>query len=482
MCDGVDSDYEGRRFRCLLSFSRAGIGGRRSRCGTSGVRRMDTRLQAPRLARNTAVLTASQVVGLISGLGASIILARALGPEGKGQFSLLQLVPALLYTAANLGLPGAVVYVSARNHSDRRSVLRQGLMLAAVAQAVVALIFVLLLPYIHDAFFPGVPRWALIGFALLSVPSAMAQIWYLRLLSSGKTVRASAISQAPQIGFAALLIPSALASQVSLALAAGLGIVTKLASSVAMGVAAREPRSPVATHPTSHVPSLLRFGLKAWASNALTFLNYRQDMLVVSFFLGASGVGLYSLAVTLVELLWYLPNAFADALFPKVTAIQAAEASRLTAQIVRLTTLVMAVEVVAIGVAAPFFVKWVFGAPFVACLSALYALLPGAIAMGVAKVLSSDLSGRGLVHYSMISSVVNLAVNLTANLLLVPKVGIVGAGIASSLSYSASGFIMTRAFMKECQVSPLSMFVVKREDLVVAADAFRRLVRRGNSA
>ena len=55
-------------------------------------------------ARNVSITVAARIVIVIAGLVASVIMARTLGPAGKGLFSLSILVSSMVFLALNLGV------------------------------------------------------------------------------------------------------------------------------------------------------------------------------------------------------------------------------------------------------------------------------------------------------------------------------------------------------------------------------------------
>jgi glycosyltransferase involved in cell wall biosynthesis len=66
------------------------------------------------LARSASITLAARVTALLLGIASSVILARALGPVGRGEYALTVLIPAFLQISGGLGLEHAVVFLVAR--------------------------------------------------------------------------------------------------------------------------------------------------------------------------------------------------------------------------------------------------------------------------------------------------------------------------------------------------------------------------------
>ena len=95
----------------------------------------------------------------------------------------------------------------------------------------------------------------------------------------------------------------------------------------------------------------------------------------------------------------------------------------------------------------------------------LLILLPGVIAISLGKVLCSYLGGIGKPVFATYASLAALIVNIGLNVLLIPKWGIAGAALATSISYSLDTVIIFIVFSKLAKIKPIDILVVKLEDI-----------------
>ncbi len=87
--------------------------------------------------------------------------------------------------------------------------------------------------------------------------------------------------------------------------------------------------------------------------------------------------------------------------------------------------------------------------------------------MGVSTVLSSDIIGRGKPIYVSYSSSFSLVITVIADILLIPKLGVPGAALASTLS-NAINAIAISIFYKKFSGNSLGEFlIVKKEDFIL---------------
>jgi O-antigen/teichoic acid export membrane protein len=209
----------------------------------------------------------------------------------------------------------------------------------------------------------------------------------------------------------------------------------------------------------------INFGIKGYLANLMAFLNYRLDMFLVAYFLTPMDVGYYSLAVGLAELLWYIPNSVSTILFPRVSSSDKKQANKFTPVISRHTLFVVSLIALGLLIFGRLMIKVVYGAEYLPSVKPLLILLPGIVALSLSKVCSSYILGRGRPIIAAYTSLVVVGVNISLNLLLIPKWGIAGAAFASTVSYSVGTCIKLIVFLKMSENSLLNTLIIKKQDI-----------------
>jgi len=191
----------------------------------------------------------------------------------------------------------------------------------------------------------------------------------------------------------------------------------------------------------------LRFGTRALPGTLAERLQLRSDAFLLNLLLGVRATGVYSVTSGLAETLWYVPNALGTVMFSR--AVDPGEDAAGTAVVLARTTvaitLVLAIPAFLLG---PWLVEVVYGADFAGAGVALRWILPGVVAYSVVAVLSRYFTGRGRPGLATVIMLVGLAVNLVANVLLIPRAGISGAAASSSISYSVTAVLILAAFRR----------------------------------
>src|SRR5271167_3072760 len=281
---------------------------------------------APRPLTGGAVMSgASRVTVAATGAVAGIFVARLLGPSGAGGYAIALSFIALLTVASTLGIEhGIAYYVSAgrwRAESAYRDAQRVAL-LAGLLGAGLGMLARLALPSAFGGL--SVATTAVAAFAL---PFALSWFYF--------TYIALAIDR-----YEAYTLPPALQSSVALTLVALLGALYGLPGAVVgllcshvltalvAGVAARRilRARPPASRPTHELAQLRRaiaFGIKGYAANALQVINFRLDLFILASVVATAEVGHYAVAVSVTSVIWLLPQALSDVLFPRVAALSA---------------------------------------------------------------------------------------------------------------------------------------------------------------
>ncbi len=185
------------------------------------------------------------------------------------------------------------------------------------------------------------------------------------------------------------------------------------------------------------IKTTLKFGLRGYVANVLQFFNYRLDLFLVNYFLGTSGAGIYTVSVAMAEMLWYLPNAVGFVIFPKAANTSAAVMNRFTPRVFRITLGLTAAGAVVLALIGKPFINIVYSPAFASAYLPMLALLPGVVLLGGGKVLTNEVAGRGYPQYNSIASGVSLLLTIGFDLLLIPRLGVLGASIASSIAYTA---------------------------------------------
>jgi O-antigen/teichoic acid export membrane protein len=83
----------------------------------------------------------------------------------------------------------------------------------------------------------------------------------------------------------------------------------------------------------------------------------------------------------------------------------------------------------------------------------VYILTLGVLCMALARVLANELAGRGFPAVNAKIAGLSLAVNVAANLILIPQYGVNGAAAAASIAYVTLSTLTVQAYSRIVGVS-----------------------------
>jgi O-antigen/teichoic acid export membrane protein len=193
---------------------------------------------------------------------------------------------------------------------------------------------------------------------------------------------------------------------------------------------------------------MVGFGLKTHAGQIGMAGNYRLDQWILGSVSGNRQLGLYSVAVSWAEILFFLPTVIVSVLRPDHVRASRDEASRKAAAALRAVLLMTLGGGFVMIAAAPILCTTIFGSAFAGSVRDLRILALGAIGVAVTKLLGNALTTQGKPLLETTAIVISFLVTAVADVLLIPPFADVGASIASTISYSAGGVVMVAIFVR----------------------------------
>ncbi len=381
----------------------------------------------------TARMVAYRVVSGLCAAGITVATARALGPSGRGTFVLVFTLATLTYLACTFG-----VNTAARVHLVAKARVVEiddylGLCAALTVVETVActLLAAAVMPLVDVGLSLG--TCALVG---VLGGTFLAQYTLFDAVNAyGQTALASALDAGGSLAQLALVFLLAerdvddIAIYVAaLAVANLLQVALELRSLRWMGL----PLRPRVRARQWRV--LLRSGAPATVLSLAQNLSFRLDRYLVGAFLDPAAVGLYSVAAAIPEMLRVPGLALANSFFYRIAAgsAQPGDFRRLRRGFIALAVGLSA----ATFIAAPLLIRVVFGPEYEGSVGPLRVLVIAEIAVCVFELDGFSLAGLNRIGRAALAAALGLVTVTVADLVLVPTMGINGAGWASVLGYS----------------------------------------------
>jgi O-antigen/teichoic acid export membrane protein len=403
--------------------------------------------KTPRFASAALATFGTRLVVAALSFGSILVIARSLGPEGRGDVALLTAIATLSAQLAVLGVDEANVNLAGTDPGRRPALATNSVILSL---AFGALAIGLLLPLF--ALFPalgGETDLSLQLVALAAIPGLILQTYLTFLIRGQFGFGITNVSwlASPGIAFfgnVALALFGVLTVGAAFTLWVAAHIVTVL---LLVWYLARRG-SGFGRPDRALARRSLGFGLRSHIGRVMMSGNYRADQWFVGAIAGSRELGLYSIAVAGAEVLFYVPTVLVLVQRPFLVRSDRAEARRLAAKGFR-TGLVLTTPLVILGVVfAPFLVTTVFGSDFEGAVDDLRILLIGVFGLLALQQLGNALTAQGRPGLWASAAAVTFAVTVALDILLIPPYGGVGAAIASRVAYAVGGVVAIVFFIR----------------------------------
>lgn len=210
---------------------------------------------------------------------------------------------------------------------------------------------------------------------------------------------------------------------------------------------------------------LFRYSLIALAGNLVFFFVYRVDYWFIDYYRNSDAeMGNYIQASKLGQMLLVGANIIAGTVFPQTAGGLKENMVRQLQLISRNLLLLFIVMAVFVFIAGSGLFEWVFGGSFNLMFWPFLILLPGIFCLSVLLVMSAYFGGTNRPGVNVAGALCGLVVIVGGDLLLIPRMGIIGAALVSSAGYAVCMFYALMAFRKENQANITDFFTYRRGD------------------
>lgn len=392
-------------------------------------------------------------------LGQGILLARLLGPEGRGQYAAAVLYSQLLLY---VGLWGGIEVICRRaavlsqrkeqvdfsRSSDgrvdrlRRAALRLGLTTGLATTTAVIVLAIVAMPSDKRAM---VPLAILFGFSIIG----QHVVLMMTAVDRG-TEKFNAYNVRRFIAAAAfpLLVGLvALVTKMTVALACGLFV---LASVISMAACLVGLPSALFGRSNPSVKTLLRRSGTYGLSGLATDLFERVDLLLVLWLAPIVEQGFYAAMVPAVYPLTVIPNTLGVFLFnagaDKNRRLGVAGVNRVLASSIVVQSVITIVFMLLIG----WVVKIVYGPDYLPAVEYALWLAPASAIRGILQGIDGYLKGRGRPMACVTARLIGMVVLITATALLWPIHGVISIAMAVVISQSVCLVVLSAVMYADC--------------------------------
>lgn len=436
------------------------------------------------LGTSMVVSVAGNVLTLGLTVFTGVVTARLLGPDGRGQVAAIIAWAMIVQILSSLGFKEALAYLQAKDPDCAPRLLGTTFLLVLGLGTMGVVVSQLLLPVAFGDQAAEVVRVARV-FVLMALPIMAHEAMYCLANGHQRFIVAT---------WALIAQPFVLAVGLAVLWGSGrLGVATVLAAqAVSYAVVAAAMATYLARLGGLGPPSArlgraaLRYGVRVQGNTLGSVGNVGLDMLVLPAVVAASQIGLYSVAISAASIIVALFGGLKPIVFSVATRRGSETGMAVVERTLRLTLAGTATIALGLGTLAPLLIELLYGVEFLGAVGPMRLLLPGLTAWTAAMIVTGGLNAVNKPARASLAQVGGMLVTGTGLLTLLPRYGITGAALTSTLAYTTvfalqlrfldrePDFSVRRALSPRLLVTDVSALAGRGREVVVARAPWRR--------
>jgi O-antigen/teichoic acid export membrane protein len=411
----------------------------------------------------------------------SILTARMLGVEGKGELAAVLFWPALIGSVLSFGLPTSLIYNVKKKAGSIEELLGLSLWIQMPACLLAGGIAWLLMPVWLNGYSPDIIQLSRL-YCLAAIPLAVLTALTTALSQSLEKfdIYNGLLFLYPFINFAGLVVVWLLgflnvhiagAINFAASLSALLWTFFKLRHSV------RARNFRLFIHKTVIRP-YYSYGARVYGMELMGTLSTQTDKIVIVALLSPRDFGLYSVVYALSRVFNVVQNAVTNVTFPRVTGLSQAKIIETVGRAFRISMAIMLIVIIPSLFIGRYMLGLLYGPAFLEADVTFYLLSLECIIGGGSWILASAFNALGRPGLVLIRQIAAYAITVAMFFIFTPLLGLEGialallAGACVRLAFSVFSFPV---FFKV----PLRRIVFDREDITFLIQVMQKKRKKG---
>jgi len=186
-------------------------------------------------------------------------------------------------------------------------------------------------------------------------------------------------------------------------------------------------------------------------SSASTYIYLKIDQIMIGNILNKTDLGLYSVAVKLSDVWYFIPGVICGSLFPAIANARKVDLKLYKERLSRLYFLLGGVAIFIsafLAIIAPWLINFLFGEQYLAAAGIVRIYIWSGVGMFVSAAIGNYLLLENKLKAIFYFNFFPMLVNIGLNLIFIPRFGLAGAAWATLISYS---------------VGPLTFYIFKKK-------------------
>lgn len=415
--------------------------------------------------KNSLYTLISNIIIICIGFFTSWVISRTLGAELQGVYNLAILIPNLMYNFLNFGQDTSTMFFLSNKTINKSDLIDNMIPVSIFYTIISTLLGTLFIFLLKDSMFTEVSNNTLIFALIISPLTFLNNNLTAVLKSEGEFFSVNKVQVINKIIYFLICTILFFIVDVNIVIFANIIILSISIISLWKKIGIKSIRIKFNKE---YQKKNISYGFKGYLANMITFLNYRLDTFIIKALSKSTmTVGQYGVSVTLAEQVWVFASAISSVMFPYITSIENDEdKSKVTSLTFKIVMVVTFMAIIVLFFASNL-IRFVYGEDYYGSIIPLKILLIGVFSLSLGKILANDIASRGKPELNALSNLMGLLVNVIFNILLIPRFGIAGAAMATSISYTLTSSIFLISFIKLTGLTLKELLVFNKEERVV---------------
>ncbi len=209
---------------------------------------------------------------------------------------------------------------------------------------------------------------------------------------------------------------------------------------------------------------LLSYGARSYVSDILGTLASQVDQVLVIGLLSPTSMGFYAVAIGAARTVDLYSSSVVAVLFPRASSLTTDEIISLTARAARLTSAMLFVTMIALIVLMPVVLPLAFGRAFMDSVPIARVIVVSFALNGLVYVLAQAFMAAGRPGIVAVIQLCGLATTVPAMLVLIPRIGLLGAAVALVISTSVR-FVSMLVCFRFILNAPIPSLIINGSDI-----------------
>lgn len=372
----------------------------------------------------------TQVISILIGFLTSILIARGLGVVNQGYFTFYLLIFGLIASYGNLSITSSNSYFIKKSKYDRNDVISNNVTILLILNIIYIILSILFTNIIFNS---NANKYLLLIIWLVYSSSLMFFNYFTTIHVVDETIylynRYSIYTNVLKCILIIVLYFSDFLNIISISITYSImellklilikkGLKLNIRLFISFDLLKQE----------------LIYGIPLYLAALFIYFNYRADLFMVKAMQGDFQLGIYSIAVHLAELAFLFPSSIVSAFEGKLYSCSDDTKKNVTEQIIKITFYVTSI-ICLIGILCKPLIVFLYGKEYAPAGVCMIILLIGIAFASIGKIAPVYFYTQGKPKIHLLVSSLVLIINIASNCILIPKFGIKGAALASTISY-----------------------------------------------